>query len=76
MIKLIPNWKHSWKFSSIWYMAGAFILNVADFVVSNLPLGSIHGIPHGKSITIILLGLAMIARIIKFKGTSYAPEDE
>lgn len=71
MFKLIPNWKKSWKFSSIWYMGGAFLLNIADFVVANVPLGSIHKIPHGKSITIVLLGMAMIARIIKFKE----PED-
>lgn len=57
-------------------MAGAFLLNVADFVVSNVPLGSIHRIPHGKSITLVLLGLALIARIIKFKGDSNVAKDE
>lgn len=50
-------------------MAGAFLINIADFVVSYIPLGHIQGIPHGKSITIVLLGLAMISRILKFKDT-------
>ncbi|AVO23163.1 holin [Xanthomonas phage RiverRider] len=76
MIKLIPNWKKSWKFSSIWYMGGAFVLNIADFIVSNVPLGSINKIPHGKSITIVLLGMAMIARVLKFKGSSDGSETE
>lgn len=68
MFRPVENWKKSWKFGSMWWMGLAFLMNVADFVVSNIPLGSLHSIPHGKSITIILLGLAMIARVINFKG--------
>lgn len=75
MIRPIENWKKSWKFGSMWWMAAAFLMNVADFIVSNIPLGSLHSIPHGKSITIILLGLAMIARVVNYKGLNNGKDE-
>lgn len=68
MIKLIPNWKDSWKFSSMWATGAGILISAADLILSSVPIGYIHGVPHGKSIILILFGLVLIGRITKKKG--------
>lgn len=75
MIKLIPNWKHSWKFSSVWAGTAGLLISLADVILSYIPIGVIHGVPHGKSLMIILFGLVLIGRITKKKETANGDEE-
>jgi hypothetical protein len=68
MIKLIPNWKKGWKFSSMWYASLGLLFTVADLIIQNVPISSFNGIPHKEAILIVLFGLTILGRFLQMKG--------
>ena len=66
-IKLIDNWKHSWKFGSIKISAiGLIISGAFEFMNdtwNDLPSFLQNHIPHSSLISIVLFTLNILARI-------------
>lgn len=70
-LKLVDDWKSSWKFASVqWSALGILMVTVSDVVHQTwvqIPPEVQDKIPHSSSIALVLFGLTMIGRILQIK---------
>lgn len=77
-MKLIPNWKMSWRFASMrWSALGIIIMGFLEAVYQGwlqLPPALADRLPHTSTISIILFVLVMAGRL--FTALQGDEEDE
>ena len=68
-LKLIPDWKRSWKFASIrWNLLGVVAMGVVEFLNQtwqSLPSDVRDNLPHASKIALVLFVLSIIGRMLK-----------
>lgn len=70
MIRLIPNWKKSWKFASIQINVLGALAMIADFAGqtwNSLPPHIHDKIPNSSTIALFLFLLGIVGRLGKIK---------
>lgn len=67
-LKLVDDWKESWKFASIqWSAVGMVVMTVADLANQTwiqLPTDIQEKIPHSSTIALVIFGLSIIGRLL------------
>ncbi len=69
-MRLIPDWKRSWKFASIqWNLVGilCMFVEVANETWQLLPPQITDKIPNAPHVALVLFTLAMLGRLLKIK---------
>lgn len=70
-LKLIPDWKQSWKFASVITSGlGVALMSLAELLGptwNELPDSIQERVPHASTVALGLFALSMIVRIIKFR---------
>lgn len=70
MIRLIDDWKRSWKFASVqWNVLGilCMLLEIANQTWNSLPPAVAAQIPNASRIALVLFILGLVGRLIKLK---------
>ena len=77
MMKLIPNWKQGWKFTSAQFSFLGVVLFLLDIVQQTfylLPPSTLSKLPHASTIGVLICGATLIARFIKQKDKKDGPD--
>lgn len=70
MIRLVDDWKRSWKFASVqWNVVGilCMLLEIVQQTWQSLPPAIAEQIPNSSRIALVLFLLATVGRLIKLK---------
>jgi hypothetical protein len=69
-LKLIAEWKRSWRFASVWFSsAGLFLMGALEFlghVFNSLPESVQSKIPHASTVAMVFFALTIIGRLFKW----------